>query len=210
MKTYQSLLLTIGAILILIGVVTWWHYTEFQKDISKINQTGFTFPEINLETENQETETFKEFIVPDGDFKITYPESWQKVEQSFESLDSENAKTLFYAIKTNIKNSEMAWLIVQKINYGEEKNLEKIVEEIKNSSSSQQIETEIQILENKENSILFKITQKQGAYSTAGEEKIILTENNIYSVLIFSLSSSWNSFQEEAKKILDSAQPLLK
>lgn len=197
-----------------LGLVGWWHYRSFEKALSGVKPFALNFPELDFESEeeSQEPETFQEFLVPSGDLKITYPDSWQRIEDSefnFTTLDTENAKTLFYAIRVRPKETKMAWLIVQELNFGEEKGLEKIIEKMRTAGDDREIETEIQDLEVKGNIVQFEITQKQAGYSTRGKEKIILTKDSIYSILIFSLASDWDLFREETEQILNSAQALL-
>lgn len=212
-STAKLLLIGIFVLILGLGLIGWWHYRSFERALSEAEPFNLNLPEYDFtpEEELQEPETFQEFLVPAGDIKITYPDSWQKIEDSdfsFATLDTENAQTLFYAIKVKAKEAKMAWLIVQKLNFEEERGLEKIIEKIKTAGTDREIETEIQDLEVEENMAQFKITQEQNDYSTTGEEKIILTKENIYSILIFSLTFDWESFQDEAEQILNSVQAL--
>ncbi|KPJ73704.1 hypothetical protein AMJ48_00725 [Parcubacteria bacterium DG_74_1] len=212
-ESAKLLLIGVFVLILALSLIGWWHYKSFERVLSEAKPFNLNFLEIDLEfeEESQELETFQEFLLPAGDLKISYSDSWQKIEDSefsFATLDTENAKTLFYAIKVKAKETKMAWLIVQELNFGEERGLEKIIGEIKTAGADRGIETEIQGLRVEENMSHFRINQEQSGYLTTGEEKIILTKDNIYSILVFSLASDWESFQEEAEQILNSAQVL--
>jgi hypothetical protein len=211
--TPKLLLIGIFALILGLGLASWWHYKSFKRTLSEAAPFSLNLPEYEFELESkpQEPETLQDFVVPAGDLKITYPSSWQKIDDSefnFTTLDTETSKTLFYAIRVDPKGTKMAWLIIQGLNFGKERTLENIIEKIKTTGEERGIKTGIQNLETEENMAQFKITQEQGGYSTIGEEKIILTEDNIYSILVFSLTSDWASFRDETRQILNSAQAL--
>ena len=213
-KSKKGVKLMLAAIFLFIlglSAIGWWNYNEFQKSLSKVNLLNL--PKFSPESQKEPIKQNppQEFLVPAKDLKITYPSSWQKIEPSaynFEALNTEKAKTLFYGIKADAKKMKIAWLIIQKLNFGEERNVEKIIDEIKSEAESHKTNIEIKNTNVKENTAEFEINQSQEGYSLKGKEKIILTKENIYSITVFSLSSDWNIFREEADKILDSAQIL--
>ena len=207
----SSRILLIGTLVLILGLIfaSWWNYKEFKKLASKRNIIKFDIPNLGLKTETQKPKPSQDFLVPDGDLKVTYPGSWQKIESSnlsLEGLSSEKVKTLFYGMKADATKMKAAWLIIQKLNFGEEKDVEKIIEEIKNDAKKRDTKVEIQNLKIKGNSAEFEMQQTQSGYSIKGEEKIIFTQKNTYSVMIFSLTSQWDSFQKEAGEILNSVQ----
>lgn len=190
------------------------YFKNFQESVGKINLLKFNIPEISpeLEEETEKEKRYEEFIVPSQKLKIVYPDSWQRVESSvfnLESLSTKRTEVLFYAIKTDVVEMKMGWLIVQKIDFGEGGDLKKLIEEIKSSGKERQIKVEIQNLNIEKNIAEFEIIQSQSGYSLKGREKLVLTDEGVYSIIIFSLASDWNFFQKEAEEILSSVQVLL-
>jgi len=211
-KDVKILLSAIILLILVLGLFTWWHYRELQKAISEGVPIAFDLDAfMSDEREILTEESFREFLVPDGDLKITYAESWQEIDPlafSIDALDTEKMKTLFFTTKTELASMKIGWLMVQQLKFEEEAGFEEIIEEIKVTGEDQGVKTEIKNLDIGENTAEFEISQSLPGYATKGKGRIIFTEKNIYSVIIFSFFNDWNFFREEAGQILNSTQVL--
>jgi len=208
-KTVLIPLSIILAIILVLGFVSWWQMQKFQRTISGGTPIRFDFS--NASPDPSQPETFNEFVAPAGDLKVTYPNSWESIQHmdfNFKALDTEKTETLFYGIKTDVMQMTMGWFIIQELEINTEKSLEEIFEEIKIDLQNNDIEIKIDSLEINENTVLFEIVQTGTVYSLQGKVKIILTDENAYSVVVFSLFDGWGSFRTEAMEILNSTQAL--
>jgi hypothetical protein len=198
MKIDKFLLLIIAFILLL-SFTTYWQFKNFQRSLSKIKIPKFEIPRPEIfESKNK-----KEFISPDGKLKLTYPDDWTEMPK--ESLESftrglKKAKILFLAQKFKLEKAAFALLIVQE--YGNGKNQEEIIAELKKEAKEKG--GEMEVLNSKEN--YFEARYKRKNSTFLSKEKIIFSENKFYLVSIFSLEKDWPEFEKEANEILASIQ----
>jgi len=217
MKETKKILLTVIVISVFVlGWLAWQSYLRMQQNLSEGGSVAFFRSAEKEEAPEKilEVKLSQKFTSPANDLRIMYSEDWKKAESygfSLEDLSTEHAETLFFGTKMETTEMKMAWLIIQKLNVEREKSLEEIVEEIKMAGEDEEEKTEIEIknLVIKENSADFDIYQDHTDYLTRGQGKIVLTEENVYSIIAITSYADWGFFQKEAEKILNSSEVLL-
>jgi hypothetical protein len=208
MKIDKFLILVILFILIL-AFGTYWQFKGFRESISKIEFPKFEMPETKPFSSGEKK--YLEFISPDGKLKLKYSSDWTNVgTESLENLNremlKEGAKVLFFGHKVKLEKAAFASLFIQEINL-EEKKIEEIIEEMKESIEKNGGEMEITQLKIGEKETYFEVEykRKEGTIFNS-KEKILISGEKAYSISILALDSFWPEFKDEADEILNSAQ----
>lgn len=216
MAKKKSVLIPLLIIFIMIAglsFVTYWRFKDFQKSFEEINLPEFKMPEISSDFWFGGEQEPKEFTTPDNKLKIKYRSYW--VEMGEESLKSyfsgitetEKAKTLLFAMRFNIKNPVLAFLVVQELNL--ERNLEKAVQAMAESVKEKGGEMKIFNLniEGGQADVEAEYQSKdQGVFYS--KERLILTEGGFYAVSVFSQKGNWGQIEAEAEEIFGSIELL--
>jgi len=210
MKDWKIFIIIIIAIFGL-SFAIYWQFKSFQESLTRVELPEFKVPEVSFELWPGEEEGYKEWISPDGKLKIKYPSYWIEMEE--ESLKSylspsEKGEVLLFAYRFQLKGftfTTPSFLVVQNLNF--EKNLEKVIEEMEKEAQEREGEMKIINLKIEENQAEFEAEYK----SKIGEifyskEKLILVEENLYSISIFSAKKDWTRIEEEANEIFDSIE----
>lgn len=210
MSKHKSLFLIILAILIL-GFVTFWQLTTFNRSLSDVKFPSFEVPETQP-FGSSENITFQEFKSPDGKLKVEYPSDWIKmVEESLSYLNQETvkegAKILLFAQKFKLEKGSFASLVIQEINLEEEQSLEETVEQIKKDLEEKGGELEVleSEVEDKIAYLKLKYKREEGTILYS-KEKIILEENKAYIVAVITLDIHWSEFEPETEEIFNSTK----
>lgn len=198
-----------------LSFMTHWQFKKFNQSLTDISLPKIEIPEMELEEFLlPEKEGMQEWISPDGKLRFSYPSTWLKIEGFIENTDflnalneqlaSEGAEILFLAQKTDIKDSSFAFMVVQKIMIKEDKkNLEEIIriltEGIKNEETSAEITAKQIAGDEARLEIDYKRT---GGALYHSIKKIILRENIIYTIEVFSLKDGWQKIEAEARNII--------
>ena len=212
MEIKKSVLIPLLIIFVMILGLTfavYWHFKSFQQSLSEVNLPKFKMPEINSELWGQK-EGYKEWTSPDEKLKINYPGYWLEMEEeSFKNYflqSTEKAETLFFAYRFNLKNlGALNFLVIQKLNLG--KNLEKIIEQMEKDAEESGGEMKILDLNIGEGQAEFEAKHKSNTGNIFySKEKLLLAEENVYLVGIYSQKNDWSKIKNEASEILGSIQ----
>ena len=208
MKKSASIPLLIIFILILVlSLLVYQQFKGLQQSLAEVNLPKFEIPDINSTFWSGEKEGYKEWTSPDGKLKMKYPSHWVETDESFKNYffqSTEEAEVLFFASKFNLESlGALNFLVVEKLNV--ENNLEGIIEQMKKDAKESGGEIEITELNIGEKEAEFETEYKSKAgiifYS---KEKLLLAEEGVYSVKIFSQKNYWSKINNEAIEILDS------
>lgn len=154
----------------------------------------------------------KQFLSPDGKFKVEYSSDWMAMDKDSVSNMSqetlkEGATTLFFAQKTKIKEMAFAFLLIQELSLEKETTFDEILVKMQDDLKTKGGEMRVVKWEVQNNIALLEAGyKKQGSVDFYSEEKLFLFEKKIYLVGIFSLENDWGKFKAEADEILNSAQ----
>ena len=209
MKKNTFLLLAIFCVFVLLGGI-YWRAKTWQTNLEQLvsSKNNFNFPEkTSMDSLFNQGEIIpKEFVSPDGKLKIDYSSDWQESQKSeLESLSQsvllENAKFIFFARKINIEEASLAFLMIQEIER-EGKDLSEIIEKTKESQK------EIEIIESEigEKEAFLEVRYDEGESSFQSKERLILSDQKVYLIGLFSQERDWQKFEEETEKILASAR----
>jgi len=207
MKKDFKILILIFVFILGLSFITYWQFKGLQKPLTKVELPKFKMPEISTELWLGEKEGLKEWISPDGKLKMKYPAYWIEMEES--SLKNffqpvEGAEILLFAYRFKLENlTNLVFLVIQKLN--SEKNLEKIIEEIKGTAKEKGIE--IINLKIEENRVELETEyQSKTGDIFYSKEKLILAGENLYLISVFSPKKNWTQIEGEANEILSSIQ----
>jgi len=205
------------SIILLVGV-TYFQFQNFKKITKSFHLPEFEIkmPELKLFPQEKEI-TKEEFISEDGKLKFSYPSSWIRVEALTEDTDflamlneqlvKEGVKILFLAQKIDIKESSSAFMVVEKTELGEKKTLEEIIQSSAEEIKDSEMLSEIMSTEKIGNEAQLEINYKKAGDTLYHSiKKIILAEDAVYTIEIYSLKDIWQKVAEEAQQILDSAK----
>jgi hypothetical protein len=205
MKIDKFLVLIILSILLL-SYFTYWQFKKMAESLPKIK-----IPEVEIpkpESMFQQKTEVKEFISPDGKLKFKYSSDWTEMpKESWQEAISAEAKILFFANKFKIEKAAFASLVVQELSW--KKDVREIIEEMGKEAKEKSGEMEILNLEIKDKGADLKARyKKEGGLNFISREKIILGEEKVYLISIFSLERFWPEFEIEADEILNSVEIL--
>ena len=197
-----------------LSLVTHWRFQKFRLLLPEVESPNIVMPEINLEWEDTlfpENEEKREWVSPGGKLKLTHSASWQEMGQSLLEQANEGAiilpesETLFFAHW--LKAQEQAFAILTVSRVSDEKNLEEMIEEIKQSIENEGGETEIISSEIRDRiarlEMISKYPDDPGLYSKG---QIISSGKEVFLIFLTSPQKDWAHFKEEAEEILDSVQ----
>lgn len=207
MKVDKFIILIILFILIL-AFGSYWQFRNFRQSVSEIRFPEFKMPTpqsfSSVEVKN------KEFVSPDGKFKLNYLSDWTDIgTETLKKINSgvvdKNAETLFFGSKFKFDKAAFASLLIQEMNLGEK--IEEIIKEMKESSKKNGAEMTITKLEIVEKEAYFEAEyKKEDGTIFISKEKILFPQEKAYLVSVFAVDSFWPEFKAEADEILNSAQ----
>ena len=210
----DKFLLSIIAFIFLLSLAAFGQFRNFQKSLSKIDLSKFEIPKFEIALPSPEEET-REFIDEHGELRFEYSTEWIEWNKTIlETLNKEmlkeEAEILLYAQKTKLEKSAFAFLVVQKLSFKTDKNLEELIEKIEKESKEKGVETEIINLkiEDKEAIREIIVYQKESGLIFHSKEKIILNQNKGWIITVFTLQNNWAEFEKEFEKILQSVQTI--
>jgi hypothetical protein len=170
---------------------------------------GSFFPE-------NSSETYKEFISPDGKLKVSYPANWIKIEipQIEKTLPEKftedyDLKLLLFAQK--FEGEKFAQLNISQMIIDSGKKIEEIVEEIKESNLERDWEMKIVKSEVGERGLTFEAKyRKEGKPTLYSRERFIALQpeegkKKVFLVEFITFDKDWEGFEKEAEEILNSA-----
>lgn len=206
MKVDKFLVLIIFSILFL-SFFTSWQFKKLGESLPKTETPEVEIPK--PESFSPEQTELKEFVSPDGKLKFKYSSDWAEMpKEGWQKTTTVEAKILFFATKFKIETAVLASLVVQELSW--EGDVKEIIEEIEKSVKEKGGEMEILNLEIKDKEARLKARyKKEGETNFISKEKIILGEEKVYLISIFSLERFWPEFEEEAEEILNSTQLIL-
>ena len=196
-----------------LGFTTSWYFKNLLKPLSTADLPKFEIPEFDPFS-SQETKGYTELISPDGKLKLKYPSQWIKMtpdtlEKLNRALIDEKAKNLLFVQGIKVETGDLVFLMIQELILEEKNGLEEIIETIKERVKEQGGKAEISNLK-----IEDKIAYFEGKFEGENpppvylKEKIILTDNKVYLVILFNLKNNWSGFEREISEILNSFQLL--
>jgi len=211
MKIDKFLLLII-ALILLLSLATFWQFRNFKKFLSAVNLSKFEIPKFEI-TSPFKKEGVKEFVSEDGKLKVKYAADWIELSQTIlevlnKEMVKEGAEVLFYAQKMELEKSAFAFLVIQKVDFETDKNLEEFIGEIKKENEEREIKMEMidLTIEDEEAIMETLISKKESGLIFHSKEKIILSENRGWIIAVFTLKDSWAEFEKEAEEILRSLE----
>jgi len=211
MKIDKFLLLII-ALILLLSLATFWQFRNFKKFLSAVNLSKFEIPKFEI-TSPFKKEGIKEFVSEDGKLKVKYAADWIELSQTIlevlnKEMVKEGAEVLFYAQKMELEKSAFAFLVIQKVDFETDRNLEEFIEEIKKENEEREIKMEMidLTIEDEEAIMETLISKKESGLIFHSKEKIILSENRGWIITVFTLKDSWAEFEKEAEEILRSLE----
>lgn len=194
-----------------LAFATSWYFKNLLKPLSTADLPEFEIPEFNPFS-SQETKDYTEFISPDGKLKLKYPSQWIKMtpdtlEKINQALANKKSENLLFVQGVRIETGDFVFLMVQKLILEEEKNLEEIIETIKEGVEEQGGKVEISNLKIKDDTAYFEGKfERENSPPLYLKEKIVFLEDKAYSVGLFNLKNDWSGFEKEVSEILNSIQ----
>jgi hypothetical protein len=219
-KSIKIVFIFSGTVFLLAILVNYLGKRQFEKlekiippeELSEIQTFS---PEQLLELEEK---GLKEFVSPEGDFKIKYPSDWIEIKSEFfekevlEDYEKKyDLKKILVAQKFTLKG-EFAFLIISVGNFQAQKTTEDIIEEMKEANQEQGWEMQVINLEANKNEATFGAEyQKTDRNTLHSQEKIIFLQaqegiKRGYSVAIITLEKDWHSFGTETEEIINSIE----
>lgn len=198
---------------VILAFATSWYFKNLLKPLSTADLPKFEIPEFNPFS-SQETKDYTEFISPDGKLKLKYPSQWMKMapdtlEKLNQALIDKEAKNLLFVQGIKIEKGDFIFLMVQELDSEEKKGLEEIIETIKEKVKEQGGKAEISNLKIKDDTAYFEGEfEGENPPPVYLKEKIILTDNKVYLVILFNLKNDWSEFEKEVSEILNSVELL--
>lgn len=208
-KAYLSLLF---ALIILFSGATIWQFTYFGKSIKETNLPKFNIeiPDLKISSQSENEIQKKEFISQDGKLKLNYSSDWvplSDLEAFNKELVKEGAEVLLFAQKFDLEKSFFAFLIAQKINFEEEKNISEIIELLQEKTKEKGMEMEVIKTEAENNQAVLDLKYKREKQTIfLAKEKIITDRNEVYLIDAASPEKDWPSLEKEAEEIISSIQ----
>jgi len=212
MEDKKALLISLLAIIIL-GFITNQYFKNLSNPLSKVEFPEFEIPDFDPFA-SQESGDHIEFISPDKKLKLKYPSHWTKMTPNTlakinQVVVNQRVKNLLFVQTFKFEKSTLAFLTVQELTLEEEKNLEEIIETIKEGMEGQEGEVEITNLKIEEGEAYFEGKYKRSqSPPTYSREKIILGDNKAYLISLFNLENNWSEFEKEVSEILSSVELL--
>jgi len=211
-KIIVSLILISGIIVVAISLLFGDRLFEdsvfsLSKDLSKMKD--FVPQEGN---EN----LFKEFVSPDEELKLKYSTAWMDVNEEIlattipnKAKEDYNFERLLFASK--FSKETVSNLIVSQAFFDEDKEIEEIIEIIKELNEEDGLEMRIIEEEMKDNRYSFEATYKKDNSVMNTKEEMILMEpkegkRKIFFVSFVVYNESWENYKEEAEDIFHSIQ----
>jgi len=203
MKIDKFLVLMILSILFL-SFFTYWQFKRLSKAIPKIEIPKIEIPKPESFFQ-QKTET-KEFVSPDGKLKFKYSSDWMEMpKESGEKTINPEAKALFFATKFKMEKAAFASLGVQELSG--KRDIGEIIKEMEKETKEKGGEMQILNSEIKAKEAYLKTRyKKEGEQNFISKEKIILGEEKVYLISIFSFERFWPGFEGESEEILNSVE----
>jgi len=192
-----------------LSYVSYDQFKRFGESSKDIKLPEIEIPETKLEEFFSPTaEGNKEWVSPNGRLKLTYSAKWTSTDEAFAGsltqagIALEETELLFLAYQID---PSLAFLMVNKT--AGQKSLEEIGRELEGKIKEQGGESEITILEEEnEGGELKIISGYPGQPESYSRGKVIFDQEVIYLVVLSSYQTDWPKFEQEAQKILDSAQ----
>jgi len=208
MKERGLFLITIIAILVL-SFASYSQLKKFRETPFSLELPEINSPDFNLSSIPENVEDV-EFTSPDNKLKLTYNNSWMKLnleelmKQFYQSATSTESISLLSLQKFNLQESSFAFLTVQQFNAENATGAEAFLEELKNQS---QDKMKITMSTGTDQILLFEADYlKNGLLAFHSREKIIFDENKAYLVSIIAPGKDWQNLKQEAEIIIDSVQ----
>jgi len=212
MKEYKNLIITILFIFILI-LVNYRYLQNFRKILS----SGVELPKFDLSKNfdlllSQKGEGYKDFVSPDGKLALKYPLDWallpnEGLEKFNQEMIKEGAKILFFAQKFRLKETVFYSIIIQELSLKEGEDINKIFDEIKKEAEEKGGKIEIIESEIEDKQAYLKAEYVRNGSSVFNlKEKIIIENNKIYLIILFTSDKNWEEFENEVNPIIDSIQ----
>jgi len=174
-------------------------------------------PFLKNEKVSQTAVKSKEFVSSDGRLKIQYPANWLELETNLlekavpENL-VKNYKLKFLFLAQKFGSDKSAQLIITEMTINSRREIQEIINEIKNTAKAQGKEMEIIFSESKEKEFIFEAIYKKEGTPTLHSKDRMLTfplnenQNKIFWIEIIALDKDWGYLKEEIEKILEGAE----
>lgn len=200
-------------IILLISILLFSFLISFQFRSWRDSLDKFEMPDFDLESleldfsKNQQGDESNLFRTEDGRLEIEFSSSWMKVDFLDElnnEMKKEGAELLLFAQKFNLTDSVFSYMIVQKMEVGEE-SLQDVIDLLKQQSLEKNVEMDIMKEEITENEALlyFKIVQS-GQPVLCSKEKIFKSGNEVFLIDVATMEKDCRSTEAEAEEILKS------
>ncbi|MBZ1345139.1 MAG: hypothetical protein KY055_00615 [Candidatus Nealsonbacteria bacterium] len=211
----KLLFLTLFCILVL-SLVTYWRFKNFQESLPEIQLPQFKLPKVEIKpllpiNEFLE-ENYKEFVSQDKKFKMKYPAGWTEGRKELllglnreriKTDENEGGKILFFNHKMRVKEPFLSFLMVWE--FKGKQNLENFLEKIKKQHQGEREVMEIVGLEKGEDFIFFEaVYLREGHPFFSSKEKIIWGKEKTYLVSFYVSGIEWGESIKEAEFIFDS------
>lgn len=216
-KLTKIILILLLALGILFFIITSYLEMKIFGDKMPSIKEGFSEIESSISEEGESRVQYKKFISPDGKLELEYLSDWIEVKdkESLSKVVSEGVKeeynfeTLFLASK--FKKQILSNLIISTGFFGPEKDLEQILDVMKEINQKEGLEMEIIKFEVEDNECIFEAVYREvNFYRASSKEKIILLnqegEKKAYMIAFVVHSKNRQELEEEANDVIDSAK----
>jgi len=226
----KNILLFSGAILLVLFLGTLSKYwAQNQLENLGIENPSNLIPEserdqISLDLEGlleenppQEGGEYKNYTTPDGHLSLSYPSGWYAMDAETmgkylggQMTQREGFDTILFAQNLNL--NEFAQLIVSRNISNVSQNGEDFVEEIRELNKQRGVTMTVLSTTTEKNGLTITARYQIGGSSFFSKERVIFLDSDgteepkIYVVTLLTLGKSWDSLQEEIRKVFTSVE----
>ena len=187
-------------------------FNRFGRSLGEVKLPEIEIPETGLENffvpAEEENLTW---LSPEEDLQLTYPSSWTEADEALLDYFAQagiilpDTELLFFANKIDQEKQSPALLTINRSN--KIKTVEEIMAEIEVIVKEQEGNVEFDLLSEQDGiSWLDMSLSYPNQVDSLSRNKIMTSETGTYLIVFSSYQSDWSKFEEEAQRILGSAQ----